>query len=669
MRTCAGCMRAGVAATALGVLLTCIALDRSSAADLGTSETLSTQFAKSEQVLRGAGASHAALVRFKDEWRQQWPKDAIDLAQRLRNASSSELSNYVKRLSTPSPDDQYVLGGDSLPQPGVPRGHTFEFTLDQSKVFPGTSRRIRVYVPAEYAAERPACVYVQLDDLFPSQTVALDNLIYKHAVPILIAIGVSPGVTDSASGKNNPRLNRSFEFDGLNGNLAQFLLAEVFPEVQRRRTSEGLPIRLSDDANDRAAGGISTGGIGAFTLAWQRPDAFRRVFTGIGTFVGMRGGDRYPVLVRKTEPKPIRIFMQDGANDELTDWIGEMGDWWLGNQTMQRALQFAGYQVEHVWGEGTHSERHAFVLFPEAMRWLWKEWPQPVKVGKSQNNVLKQILQPDEQWQAVAGTYRSASALAADPEGTIFFWDTLGDGLWQISVNEQVSSLRWDGKPYTDMAFGPDGRAYVTNAAEEKIVAYTSGKPSTVATEIHGSNLVVTHQGAVYVTESRSVENAGKLWLVRANGRKVLLDAGLNNPTAVTLSPDALWLAVAEGTSHWGYSYRIQPDGTVQDRQRFYWFHVPDEADDSGARAWVMDREGYLYAATRMGVQVFDRNGRVRAILPVPGGAVTGVTLGGTLFDTLYVSCVDHKIYRRRLKAQGAPAWNAPIKLPEWGAG
>jgi sugar lactone lactonase YvrE len=172
----------------------------------------------------------------------------------------------------------------------------------------------------------------------------------------------------------------------------------------------------------------------------------------------------------------------------------------------------------------------------------------------------------------------------------------------------------------------------------------------------------VTHDGTVYVAESRSA--AGRVWAIGADGRKAVLDSGLNHPSAIAISPDGLWLAVAEHRTHWGFSYRVQPDGTVQDKQRFYWFHAPDSAEDSGVQSWVMDREGRLYAATRLGVQVFDRNGRVRAILPLPAGEATGLAFGGADFETLYVGGADHKIYRRRLKVQGARSWAAPSVLP-----
>jgi len=585
----------------------------------------------------------------------------------------------------PSLDDRYMPGPDSLPQPGVPKGKTFEFTADHSTIFPGTTRTITVYVPAQYKADKPACVYVGLDALAFEVPVVFDNLINKHEMPVTIAIGVPSGVVESADPPNDPRFNRSFEFDGLNSNLARFLLDEIFPEVERHKTPDGLPIMLSKDPNDRAAGGGSTGGIGAFTLAWERPDAFRRVFTAVGTFVGMRGGDHYPVLVRKTEPKPIRIFMQDGSNDELTTFLGEVGDWWMGNQTMFRALEFAGYPVERVWGEGTHNGRHATAIFPDAMRWLWKDWPKPVTAGESQNTFFKGaqppmkmegwhfdgILLPGEGWQPVSGAYQSAGVLAANRRGEIVFRDAVGGKNWKIGVDGQLSEFPLIQEPCDGLAFGPDERLYVADTVNARIVTYSADGKSSILTEgIRGMDIVVTHRGAIYVTESGTGDVlSGKAWLIKPNGEKILLDNSLNHPFGIALSPDGLWLAVAESRTHWGYSYRVLPDGTVQDRQRFYWFHVLDDADDSGAGSWVMDVEGRLYAATRMGVQAFDRNGRVRAILPVRGGEVTGIAFGGANFDTLYVSCADHRLYRRKLRVPGAPAWAAPIQLPTWVAG
>jgi sugar lactone lactonase YvrE len=633
------------------------------AAEPPPADARSAELAACEEILRHAGASPAVLTSFEGDMQRATPAEISSWEKYLHGQSPAELGKTIERMQW---DAQYVIGPDSMPQPGVPKGKVFEFAFDHSRIFPDTTRKISVYVPAEYRGDRPACVFVCLDGMRFEAPIVFDNLIYKHEMPVTIAIGITAGEAPSAVPSENPRFNRSFEFDGLNDNLSRFLLDEVLPEVERHQTPDGLPIRLSHDPNDRATGGGSTGGIGAFTLAWEHPDAFRRVYIKNGTFVGIRGGDRYPVLVRKTDPKPIRIFMQDGSHDGLDGWLGEVGDWWMSNQALQRALEFSGYQVAHVWGEGPHGSRQGTVVFPDAMRYLWKDWPQAITPGESQNAILTKILLPGEGWQAVPGDYRCNGILAPDNDGVIAFCDPAAGKTWKIAADGRLSDYSLIHTPYSGLAFGPDGRVFVSDAANRKIVSLAvNGDSTVVAKDIKGSKLVVTDRGYIYTVESQ----AGRIWLLKPNGEKLELDSGLNHPSGIARSPDGLWLAVAEKATHWGYSYRVEPDGTVRDKQRFYWFHVPDTADDSGAGAWVMDREGLLYAATRMGVQVFDRNGRSRAILPVPGGEVTGIAFGGAHFDTLYVSCADHKLYRRKLKVPGAPAWMAPIELPAASAG
>src|SRR5690606_23198593 len=142
---------------------------------------------------------------------------------------------------------------------------------------------------------------------------------------------IEPGVVPAVTEGDQPRFNRSFEYDSMGDRYARFLLEEIVPEVKKK-------YNLSDDPNDRGIGGASSGAICAFNVAWERPDAFRRVLSTIGTYVGLRGANEFPVLVRKTEPKPIRVFLQDG-NRDLNIYAG---DWWVANQDMLSALQFAG---------------------------------------------------------------------------------------------------------------------------------------------------------------------------------------------------------------------------------------------------------------------------------------------------------------------------------------
>ncbi len=488
--------------------------------------------------------------------------------------------------------------------------------MNNSKVFPDSVHTVTVYIPAEYTGEKPACLYVGLDGLGFHASTAFDNLIAQHAIPITIGIGVSPGTVESAKQPENPRFDRSFEFDSLNDRLARFLLDEVIPEVEKHSTPDGRPILISANGNDRAIGGASTGAIAAFTVAWQRPDSFRRVFSAIGTYVGMRGGEGYYVLVRKTEPKPLRIFMQDGLHDE---WNGgpEMGDWWMSNQTMERALEFAGYDVRHVWGVGTHNDQQASMLFPEAMRWLWRDWPAPLAAGVSENPVLKAILEPGEQWTVAAANCPGTPHLASNPKGELLC---------------------------------------------------TAANTSPVLASGRVRDFTVRANGDIYAT-AESSDGDGELWLIHPNGNRIRLDTALKGPSGIAFSPDGLWLFVAQSLSRTGISYRVRADGTVDSREPFYDFYVPPSADDSGAGELAMDKDGRAYAATPVGVQVFDRNGRVTAILPLPGNhPVTGICFGGEKFDTLYAAS-DGKIYKRRLRITGALPWGPAIVLPPWGAG
>ncbi len=608
---------------------------------------------------------------------------------------ASTLSNSAASGQAPQNQPEpllhdYPLGPDSKRQPDVPAGKVFSFSMNQSRFFPGTERTIDVYVPAQYTGDRPACVLVALDHLMHTQPIVFDNLIHRKELPVIIAIGLSSGTDPSADPPHNPRFNRSFEFDSLSDVLAEFILQELLPAVEAHKTPDGLPIHLSNDPNDRGMMGGSTGGIGSFTVVWQRPDAFRRVYSTIGTFVGMRGGDRYPVLVRKTDPKPLRVFLQDGSRD---GWPGglEFGDWWMSNQEMERALTFSGYEVNHAWGVLGHEGSHGESILPDVMRWLWKDWPKPIEAGTSQNSMLRTVLQPQEAWQRVGSNpaasgrtantplYRSppvlnehstAAALASDASGRVYVQNPSSGAISRVRSDGSTEHFAKVSPGNNGIAFAPDGRLYVAETAKGRIIALNrEGHLQVIAQGIHGVGITVTHAGNIYVTESNdAVAYSGKVWLIRPHGEKTVAGEGLNGPAGISLSPDGLWLCAAENRGHHGYSYRVQPNGELQLGEPYYWFHVPDTANDSGVSQVCMDRDGYAYAATRMGVQIFDRNGRVRAILPITGHQLAGICFGGADMQSLYVSTGD-AIYRRKLKSVGFAPSAAPIVLPEGSAG
>ncbi|HVR75738.1 MAG TPA: alpha/beta hydrolase-fold protein [Planctomycetota bacterium] len=277
-------------------------------------------------------------------------------------------------LCVPAPfavagDEEYVLGPDSEPHDGVPKGKVTSHTW-RSKVFEGTVREFFVYVPAQYDGKTPACVMVFQDGhqyVNPSGPfrvpIVFDNLIHRREIPVTIGIFINPGHRgETPPGDRFRANNRSFEYDTLSDQYARFLLEEILPEVEKTHV-------LTRDPEKRAISGISSGGICAWTVAWERPDAFRRVLSHVGSFTNIRGGHVYPALIRKTPPKPIRAFLQGGSGD----LDNAHGNWPLANEEMAAALRFAKYDYKFVFGSGAHSPRHGGAILPESLRWLWRD--------------------------------------------------------------------------------------------------------------------------------------------------------------------------------------------------------------------------------------------------------------------------------------------------------
>jgi len=259
----------------------------------------------------------------------------------------------------------YETHPDSREQPGVPKGALKQMPAWESRIFSGTTRDWWVYVPAQYDGGAPAAVMVFQDgagvkDFVPT---VFDNLIAKHDMPVTVGIFINPGVFKDG------RANRSFEYDTLSDQYARFLLEEILPEVEKS-------VKLRHDAASRAISGISSGGICAFTVAWERPNEFSKVLSWVGSFTNIasgatrrEGGHNYEALVRKTPKKPIRVFLQDGSND----LDNANGNWPFANQTLARSLQYANYDYRFVYGQGFHSNRHGRAILPDSLRWLWRD--------------------------------------------------------------------------------------------------------------------------------------------------------------------------------------------------------------------------------------------------------------------------------------------------------
>jgi gluconolactonase len=557
------------------------------------------------------------------------------------------------------PEEKYSVDSASVEHAGVPKGELIKLSFDSSKIFPGTTRDYWIYVPEQYKPDQPSCVYVNQDGIQWNAPTVFDNLIYQKQMPVTIGIFITPGIVkpkDPALGLN--RFNRSFEYDGLGDAYARFLLEEILPAVEKQHTKDGRPIRLSKNGNDRAIGGSSSGAVCAFTVAWERPQEFSKVFSAIGTYVGLRGADRYPTLVRKFEPRPIRLFLQDGTND-LNIYAG---DWWMANQTMERALIFSGYDVKHVWGEGPHSGKQGTSIFPEAMRWLWKDWPQRIQSGVTKNQVLSDILIPGEDWQLVGQHYTFTEGAAVNATGQAFFQDIPNSKTYQFDLDGRLTELSLNAKRASGTTFGPDGRRYTIAGATKQVIAYDeTGRETVIADSISGNDIVVAFNGNIYVTAPDGIDKPSKLYLIRPDGKKEVVDEGLKFANGLCFTPDQTQLYVTESATHWVWIYDIAPDGKLTFKQKYGWLHARDVDENAWSDGLRCDTAGRVYVTTKMGLQIMDQAGRVNAIIPIPAGQPSNLCFAGKDFDTMYLTAGD-KVYRRKFRTRGANNFDKPYK-------
>jgi gluconolactonase len=572
---------------------------------------------------------------------------------------------FVGRALAQSNPETYPVDAASEEQPGVPKGEIVKFTFADSRIFPGTTREISIYIPAQYKADKPACVYVNQDGIQWKAPTVFDNLIAKNEMPVTIGVFITPGKVLAQNSEALDRFNRSFEYDGLGDKYGRFLLEEVFPFVERQKATDGRPILLSRNGNDRAIGGSSSGAVCAFTAAWEFPEEFSKVFSAIGTYVGLRGADRYDILVRKHEPKPIRVFMQDGSND-LNIYAG---DWWKANESMERALTFAGYDVNHVWGSGGHNGQQGTSVFPEAMRWLWRDYPKPISAGKSKNQFLADILSEDKGWELVGENYGFTEGIGVNAKGEVFFQDIPNAKTYKIGKDGKPEVYIADSKKASGTTFSTAGDMItITGGWSEpptkEVHRYkTAGNYTVVAGETPGNDVTISFGGNIYVTSPDGRERPSKLYFIKPNGERSIVDEGLKFANGLCLSPDQTQLYVTESASHWVWVYQIQPDGTLSHKQKYGWLHVRDTDENAWSDGLKCDRDGRIYVTSLTGIQVMDQLGRVNAILPVPKtkGQVSNLCFGGPEFDMLYITCHD-KVFRRKVKVKGANNFDKPIK-------
>ncbi len=542
----------------------------------------------------------------------------------------------------------------SFAQEAPPKGDLQSFTFADSKIFPGTSRTVTVCIPKQYDGKTPACLWVCQDGVQYKAPEVFDKLIESKEMPITIGVFVTPGVVPAANKDALPRFNRSFEYDGLGDAYARFLIDELLPAVEKLKTADGRAIVLSKNPDDRAIAGASSGAIAAFTVAWERPDSFRRVFSAIGTYVGLRGGNVYPTLIRKVEPKPLRVFLEDGEADNNS--FG--GDWWMANQEMQRALKFAGYEQNFNWGKGGHSGAHATEIFPEAMKWLWKDHGKPIKAGLGSDR-MQAVLKPGESWTLVGEGYKFTEGPIANAKGEVFFTDIPNAKTYKIGSDGKPVEVSADNGKASGFAFGPDGALYGTGSALGALVKYDDKFKSTVVCEgIKGNDLVALNDGSFFITAPGTPD---QVMYVSKEGKKSVADTGIKFPNGITVSPDQTLLYVAESRTHWVWSFQIGEGGKLSHKQKYFHLHASDTDDNAWPDGLKCDTDGRLYVATNTGVQFCDQAGRVNGILPTPNGKCANLCFGGEKFDTIYATCFD-KVYARKVKVTGYNTFDKPIK-------
>jgi len=580
------------------------------------------------------------------------------------------LSTLTLALPVAAAQSGFKATADHEVKADVPRGTVTQMpALTDSKVFPGTTRNWWIYVPAQYKPDGSAAVMVFQDGqnyLNPTGTwrapIVFDNLIARGEMPVTIGIFINPGHDPGRGAPKSPTSgsNRSLEYNSLGERYAQFLIEEILPEVRKKVT-------FSDNPELRALVGSSSGGIASFTAAWERPDQFRKVLSTIGSFVNLAGGDAYPALIRKTERKPVRVFLQDSSGD----LDNPFGNWPLANQQMHAALRYMGYDVRFDYVEGYgHNAQHGGSIFPDALRWLWRqEQPVPVIVTKGDlggDMTLHRLLIEGEGWKPVLEGLAFADAPCTDEAGNFYFSDMRppAAGVYKVAPDGTKTKLSDEG--VSGLKFGPDGRLYACQGAKKRLIAITpaTGAVEVMAEDVQPNDLAVTHRGHVFFTETGKKQIT---FLDTKTKEKRAADVGLANPNGITLSPDQGTLAVSESAGEFVYTFRVNPDGQldakgpymtmrrpIDPKGEFKFHEPPPYKKASSGDGMTSDTLGRYYVTSALGVQVFDPTGRLCGVLTKPQAdkPLTSCVLSGPNREYLYVTNGD-KIFRRKVQAVG----------------
>ena len=555
---------------------------------------------------------------------------------------------------------------DAVVRDDVPKGKVEQQIPWESKIFPGTIRDWSIYVPDQYKVDEPAALMIfqdgermrKVDGRWRITTV-FDNLIARGDMPPTIGVFINPGHDKSKQRVRGRHSNRGFEYDSLGDRYVRFLLEEIIPEVRNRYT-------ISDDPEMHAIGGSSSGAICAFTAAWERTDFFRKVYSSVGSFTNLRGGDIYPSLVRKSEPKPIRVYMADTSGDVDNPF----GSWWWANQQMASALKYMGYDVRFDSAEGyAHNADFGSSKFPDAMKWLWRKEAHSPKLDTSGDLggdlTLLDLLIPGESWELVADDLGFADALCADKDGNVYYCDMRASSVVRISAADG-STTEIAKESVSGLEVSPDGSLlYACQGSKNRVISIDpkTGEVKTVAEGVKPNDLAVTKDGLILFTDT------GKSQVTRIDpktGEFTVADTGISRPNGIALSNDGGALAVSNygGTHTW--TFRVNAGGildakmptmpmrlAVNPKGEFKFNEPPPYKATSRGDGMAVDKRGRYYVTSELGVQIFDPTGRPCGVLPKvdKDQPLTTCILGGKDHNTLYIAH-GKRIYSRKLTVQ-----------------
>ena len=559
--------------------------------------------------------------------------------------------------------NNYVLTADSKTKDQVKYGEHIYAVFPASRIFPGTIRNVDIYVPEAYDGKTPATVCVFQDGMLYNADTVVSNLIAAKEIPVMLLVAASPGRVIGDYDAESARENRTYEYDTPSPQFGEFLLNELFPFIETLQTKSGKKIILSRNRDDRMIAGCSSGAACAFNVAWYT-DAFSRVYSSCGSYTGLRGSFVSNTLVNKFETKPIRFFLQSGSRDMWTSF----GDWWAANQTMARALEFAGYdftyrfteQAQHCDGDGT-------VVFPEVLRFLWKGYPgnKPFPVQPTRNLMLSQILPDNKQFEQVAEGIGSAKLLA-DNTGNVL--------IARVGSTHMLDTSGRQGGPLSDveiLSIGHAGERLLFDSVKMRLRVITAGGTvRTINKQIMATGAVALRDGGFYVVGKSGNSHLSTIWYLSEKYQLSEKAIAANLIGSIALSGNNNWLYAFDYHTRRGYSYKVDRNNKdILFKQEFFSIHIPDQFDAAETLSAITDDAGRTYLATNLGIQICDYNGRCEGILSLPGN-IRPVSLawGGAALNWLYVLDDSGRIYRRQLHVKGSsPA--SPMPAIRVGAG